>query len=333
MKLLVTGGRGFIGRYVAQRALARGHEVRVLGRPRRSSEGSAPAGVETVEHDLTGRTGLTEAVAGVDAVVHCAAAMGGAAELQEAVTVEGTTNLLSAMGDAGVRNIVCLSTFAVYDFDALPRDSLLDEDSALEEDFDARSPYVRVKRKQEELVRAVAGGRGWRWTVLRPGVVFGPGRTWFYHLGVRVSDNRWISYAGGGLFPVTYVENCADAVVAALDATAASGATLNVVDDGLPTRRLYLEELARATAQTPTITDVPWEVLDPASRAATWINRRIMLGGGPLPDLLRSKRLSARCKPLAYSNRRAKEALGWRPRVAFEDAMRRSVAVGDQAEG
>ena len=326
MKVLVTGGRGFIGRHVVAEARKRGHDVRVLARPDGGESPTKDVAPGIVRHDLREREGLTDAVSGVDAVVHCAASMGGDEDEQESVTVDGTTNLLSAMSEAGVRHIVVLSTFAIYDYDAIPRGSLLDEESPLEEDFDSRSPYVWTKRKQEDLVRTVAGASGWRWTVLRPGVVYGPGRTWFYHLGTQPSANRWISYGGAALFPVTFVENLAEAVVLALESEAADGATLNLVDDGLPTRRMYLEVLARLTKRRPTVLDVPWDMLEPAARSATWVHRRVLLGRVPLPDLLRHRRLQARCKPLAYSNERAKNTLGWQPRYSFEEGMRRSFA-------
>ena len=324
MKILITGGEGFIGRRVAATALERGHSVRVLGRPHGADEPahSPVPGTERRAHDLTVRAGLTEVVAGVDVVVHCAAAMGGDQDHQEAVTVDGTTHLLSAMGEAGVTQVVHVSTLAIYDFAAVPRGQVLDEESPLEEDFDARSPYAWAKRKQEDLVRTVANSLGWRWTILRPGIVFGPGRTWFPHLGLQLRPNRWISYGGAGLLPLTYVGNLADAAVCALDAEGADGATVNVVDDGLPTRRLYLEVLATLTDRHPTIIDVPWELLEPSSQLATWVHRRILLGRAPLPDLFRVERLQARCKPLAYSNERAKAALGWTPRYGFEAAMR-----------
>ena len=336
MKVLVTGGRGFIGRHIAAEAIRRGHTVAVLARPaaaaaeRVEPPSPIPDGAELVEHDLREREGLSEVLDGVDVVVHCAAAMGGDQDTQEATTVDGTTHLLSAMGEAGVQHVIVLSTFSVYDYAAIPRGTVLDEESPLEEDFDVRSPYTWAKRKQEDLVRSVATSRGWRWTVLRPGIVFGPGRTWFHHLGVQLRPNRWVSYAGTGLLPLTYVENCAEAVVLALESEGAAGATVNIVDDGVPTRRLYLEVLAKLTNRHPTITDIPWELLEPSSQLATWVNRRVLLGRAPLPDLLRLERLQARCKPLAYSNERAKSLLGWQPRYGFETAMRRCFPDGGE---
>src|SRR5436305_8304475 len=103
MKLLVTGAGGFLGRYVVAEALRRGHAVRAMVRG--SSEGLAeldhPA-LELVKADLRSRRGLTDAVKGVDAVLHLAAAKSGDLYAQYAGTVVATENLLAAMTEANV---------------------------------------------------------------------------------------------------------------------------------------------------------------------------------------------------------------------------------------
>jgi nucleoside-diphosphate-sugar epimerase len=328
MKVLVTGGNGFIGRHVVAKARERGHGVRVLVRPcAEAAPSSAPRDdVEFVQRDLRQPGGLVAAVEGVDAVVHCAAAMGGDLATQLAVTVEGTRNLLAAMKQAGVRHIAGLSSFAVYDYLQLPDGALLDEDSPLDEHFDARAPYIQAKRIQEDLIREQAGASGWRWTILRPGIVYGKGRTWFHHLGMQLSPGRWVCLAGDSLLPLTHVESCAGAVLDALANEAANGATLNIVDDDLPGRRRYMDALAQRTSPRPSITGVPWALLDRAARAASWTNRTLLLGKAPLPDLLLPASLHARCKPLRYSNQRAKQVLGWKPRWNLEEGLDRSFA-------
>ncbi|MBC7791197.1 MAG: NAD(P)-dependent oxidoreductase [Anaerolineae bacterium] len=325
MRVLVTGGSGFIGRCVVAEARRRGHTVRILTRSLTHEPTDGGGGVEVVQHDLRQRDGLTSALGGMDAVVHCAASLTGGAEEQRDVTVEGTRNLLSAMREAEVRHIVGLSTLAVYDYQRIAAGAPLDETSPLEEDFDKRGPYIGAKRQQEELIRRDAISNGWRWTLVRPGIVFGRDRTWFHHLGMQLSATRWICLAKDSVLPITYVENCAEAIVLALDSDAAGGETLNIVDDDLPSRGHYIEELARHTQPTPKILSVPWDLLDAASRSASWVNN--LLGGrAPLPDLLRSPSLHARCKPLYYPNKRAKSVLGWKPRLDWLQAMQRTFA-------
>lgn len=312
---MVTGGGGFIGRHVARAAAGRGHQVVALTRPGGQPLPAEP-GIEAVSHDLRTAEGLAAKLAGTDVVIHCAAAMGGDLATQRAITVDGTRNLLEAMQAAGVRRIVGIGTFAVYDTLRIPAGATLDESSPLEQDLDARAPYVRVKLEQEELIRRAAGAHGWQWTILRPGLVFGPGRTWFHHLGVRAGP-VWLCLAPEGLLPLTHVENCAEAIVLAAESDAASGEILNIVDDDLPTRRDYVRRLAGRTQPAPRTTiELSWLALDRLARSASKMNR--LVGNRlPIPDLLRPASLHARCKPLTYTNAKARRTLGWTPRVSW----------------
>jgi nucleoside-diphosphate-sugar epimerase len=324
MRITVTGAGGFIGQHVAAAAARRGHEVLALARP-----GGRPApvhaGINAVSHDLRTREGLADRLRGSDAVVHCAAAMGGDLASQRAITVDGTRNLLDAMAAAGVRRIVGIGTFAVYDTLRIPVGAMLDESSPLEQDLDARAPYIRVKLEQEELIRDAATENGWSWTILRPGLVFGPDRTWFHHLGVRAGP-VWLCLAPEGLLPLTHVENCADAIVLAAESDAASGKVLNIVDDDLPTRREYMKCLAERTHPHPRATiELTWPVLDALSRGSASLDRRLLHGRAPLPDLLRPASLHARCKPLRYTNARVRQTLAWDPRVSWREGMEASV--------
>src|SRR6185503_16991684 len=281
--------------------------------------------VESVAHDLRRREGLADIVRGVDAVIHCAALLNGSEHDQQAVTVDGTKNLLDAMAAAGVAHIVLISTFALYDYRRIPAGSALTEESPLDETPGDRAPYVRVKKAQEEFVREYGRLHGWRVTILRPGLVFGPGRTWFHHLGIAPSPRLWIGLAGRSALPLTHVENCADAIVLAAETPAAAGATLNVVDDNPPERRDYLRTLAQHAAPRPLIGYIPWGLIHLCASVASGTNRVLLRGKAPLPDLLRPASLDPRCKPLSYPNDRAKQVLGWSPRLAWQDALTRSV--------
>jgi nucleoside-diphosphate-sugar epimerase len=263
-------------------------------------------------HDLAKGEGLDDAVRGFDAVVHCAAAMGGSAEEQRASTVTGTRNLVAAMGAASVTRIVHVSSFAVYDYTALRAGDVLTEDTPIDADGRARGPYVSAKREQENIVTGASSGT--QWTIMRPGLVFGPGRTWFYHLGMQLSRRLWVSLAGAGVLPLTHVENCAAAIVAALEQPGAIGTMLNVVDDNLPTRRSYLGWLGARQAPRPLVIDVPWSALSGASRIAS------MAVDAP-PGTLHPAVLAARCKPLRYDNTMLKRVLSWAPAVSIRDGL------------
>jgi 2-alkyl-3-oxoalkanoate reductase len=304
MNIAVTGGSGFIGRHVVAEAERRGHDVLNLG---------GPKAVDATPVDLRKGDGLDGLLRGVDVVIHCAAAMSGDLAQQKSITVDGTRNLLRAMKQAGVRDIVLIGTFAIYDYARLAPNAPLDENTAIEMQVDTRAPYIRVKQEQEELVRSA---EGISWTILRPGLVYGPGRTWFHHLGAQLPGGVWLCLAPEARLPLIHVDNCAQAIVLAAENRNARGAVLNLVDDDLPRRGDYVAELAAGRMPRPKTVRLPWTMLTSMARTAS------MIAGRRVPDLLNPASLNARCKPLEYSNARAKAVLGWNPIVAWRDGVR-----------
>jgi nucleoside-diphosphate-sugar epimerase len=246
--------------------------------------------------------------------------MDGSAQTQQSNTVEATRNLVAAQAAASVNRIVLVSSFAVYDYASLNPGDVLTEDTALDHDSAVRGPYVRAKLEQERLVRDA--GRGLRWTVVRPGLIFGRDRTWFYQLGLRLSRRVWLSLAGAGTLPLTWVDNCAAAVAAALDAPQSEGRTINIVDDDLPARSWYMRRVAQHEPSPPTVLDLPWPVLSATAQTAWFGTHGIFRDRLSPPGMLHPAVLAARCKPLRYDNALAHRLLGWTPEVSIEDALR-----------
>lgn len=317
MRLLVTGAGGFIGRHVTAQALARGLAVRAMVR----STPSPIAGVELVRHDLREPAGLASVLAEVDAVVHCAGSLHSSAAEQERDTVAGTRHLVAAMGEAGVSRLILLSSFAVYDHTALTTGSTLTESSPVDRNSIARGPYPAAKLAQEEIVGLAPQ---LRWTILRPGLVFGPDRLWFQHLGMRITPRLWVTLSGSGQLPLAFVGNCADAALDALASTRAEGRTVNIVDDDLPARAAYVAALAARTSPRPRVADVPWTILKAASSTSWGLAHGLLRDALQPPGILHTHRLDARCKPLLYSNALARDVLGWRPGLAWREALERS---------
>jgi uncharacterized protein YbjT (DUF2867 family) len=142
-RVLVTGGTGVLGRPTVQQLVAAGHDVRVLTRSGRPAgpgpETRGGTGPVRVLGDLADRRGLSEALAGVDAVVHCATDPRRA----RAVDVAGTEGLIRAAHEAGgTPHLVFVSIVGV---DRIPWS------------------YYRAKHRAEELVSA----SGLPWTVQR----------------------------------------------------------------------------------------------------------------------------------------------------------------------
>jgi len=328
MKLLITGAGGFLGRYVVAEALHRGHAVRAMLRGG-AKDNQLPwinhPNVQIVRADLRARRGLVDAVKGVDAVLHLAAAKSGDLYAQYAGTVVAAENLLTAMGEAAVRNIVLVSSFSVYAYQKIRGFSVLDEDSPIEANAFERDEYAHTKLVQERLVREHASRNNWNLVILRPGVIYGRDNLYTARLGMQ-AGKLLLRMGAMARLPLTYVENCAQAIVMAAENPSASGQTLNVVDDEMPSQRRYCLLIRPYLSPRPTIVPIPLLVMRSLAGLAAMTNKLLLGGRAKIPGILVPAKLEARCRPLRFSNAKIKRVLGWTPTYGLMEALQRSTS-------
>jgi NAD+-dependent farnesol dehydrogenase len=171
MKILVTGGTGFLGRRIVSE-LAPRHQLRLLVR-RGSSRDRFPAGVEFAEGDVTDRASLDRAMAGCNAVVHAAALVKILAprEQFDRINVEGLQNVLAAAEAAGtVERMLYVSSFMALG----PTDGGTLDETAEPRDRDWINDYERTKTLSDRAARE-AIAQGAPLSVIYPGVIYGPG--------------------------------------------------------------------------------------------------------------------------------------------------------------
>lgn len=224
------------------RALAAARiQVRAMGRHRTVACGE---GVEAVTADLSDFTALLDIVTGIDAAVHCAAALSSDADVCTQVNVQGTRHLLTALAAGGCKRLVHISSVSVYNAGAA---AVLDEDSPCWSD-QSHYPYGRTKAAAERLV--AASGLGY--VVLRPAPVLSLHASSFW--GPLALQRARVSTApifGFHSFPFVHVDNLAQAVLLALRADgAALGRCYNVVDFHGDTSE-YLSAVAAAIGRAP----------------------------------------------------------------------------------
>ena len=218
MKILVTGGGGFVGGYVIERLLARGYAVRSIGR---SSQPQLEAqGVEVVCGDLTDAPAVSAACEGVDAVFHVAARAGvwGSWESYYQPNVIGTRNVVAACQQQGVERLIYTSTPSVV-FTGQP---IRGGDESLPYGKNWLCHYAHTKAIAEAEALA-ANSESLKIVALRPHLIFGPGDP---HLLPRVIESVQagrlkIIGDGKSRVDVSYVGNVADAHLDAFDALAA----------------------------------------------------------------------------------------------------------------
>lgn len=324
-ELMVTGANGALGRRVARAAALAGHRVSAVIRP-----WSDPApellrtpGIEIVRGDLRRPGPWTGAAQRCTAVAHLAAATSGDLASQVSDSVLATERLLAALDTGRLERFVHVSSFSVYDIDALPVGAVLDETAALEGDPQRRDAYTSTKLFQERLVRDAFTSRPESLVVLRPGAIYGPGQDWAHGIAAGLGRRFGLVIAPRSTMRLTYVDNCADAVVAALDRPGAGGHTVNIVDDELPTYAEFHRRCRQAGADTPAAIPVPWSFAAATGRLARFIDRVAFDGAARLPELLAPERQAARWQPLHYPNAEAHCVLGWTPGVGLDESIHR----------
>lgn len=327
MKLLITGASGFLGKYVVAEALRRGHQVRAVVRPSSNEKCLTwhnHPNIELIRLDLRRKDGIVDAVRGTDAVIHLAAAKEGDFYTRFAGTVIATENLLDAMIAAGVLRLVDISTFSVYDYQGISSGTTITEDSLIESNPLGRDEYAQTKLLQEQLVREFEQNHSAQVTIVRPGLIYGRDNLWSSLLGGKLTDNLWLRIGAYATIPLTYVENCAEAIVSAVERDEAKARTLNIVDDNLPTQRNYVKKLKQQGYSIPRLIPVNWTLMRFIASIIWTYNQRVLKGKARLPGIFIPRVLDARFKHFHFSNRSAKQILNWQPKYSLDTALERS---------
>ncbi len=328
MTVMVTGGTGFLGKSLVRQLLAAGIDTRCLVRPtsdvRPLEEASAGGAgrLELCRGDLGRPRSCAEALDGCDTVYHVAAEVSGATAVLFLGNVVATRTLMEQALRAGVKRFVLVSSLAVYGTAHLRPGGALDEDCPLDPQPHLRDPYTFSKVAQEQAAWAAHREQGLPLTVVRPGVIYGPGRNCITgRIGIPLGG-AFLKIGGRRQLPYTFVDNCARAVLLAGTAPGVEGQAFNAVDDDPPTNRellkLYRAEVGKLRGPT-----VPGWAVSPLSWLCEWYHG---WSRGQLPAVLTRYKSAAMWKPLRFPNDRAKSRLGWTPEVSFAEGLQRTLA-------
>ncbi|KRS11895.1 epimerase [Roseovarius atlanticus] len=318
-RILITGASGFIGQASVRAARARGLEVFAIYRSTLPPDWADDAGITPLRIDLSDDTAgaaLVDALDHVDAVIHAAAHLGGDADAHDRDTVAATQTLLAVLSDKPLR-LVHVSSIAVYDPMTLADGDTVTEETAQDNPETARDAYTAGKLRQEELIIA-AGQPTW---LMRPGAVYGPGRTFHPLLGFWVSK-LFVCIDGGGELPHTHVDHTAEALVAAACTDPGGVRALNVLDDDRPTRIRFVRTHRRIAGWPHLVLPLPYRF---------WLmTARLLRPLAPrLPGLLQEPILRARLMPLQWPNTALRSALGGKDQTDFAGMLQASISKAE----
>lgn len=314
MRVLVTGGTSLLGGAVARRLHDRGDEVTVFQR--------RPSGMDMAERlgDVGDREAVAAVTRGVDAVVHLAAkvAATGSWEEFERVNVQGTENVVEAAKATGVVRFVHVSSPSV----AHSGTSLVGAAAEPANPVTARGHYATSKAQGELLALAATSDR-MRVVAIRPHLVWGPGDTQLVGRIVERARTGRLAIVGTGaaLIDTTYIDNAADAVVAAVDRAPELGGRPLVVSNGQPRPVAeLLTRIATAAGLPPPRIKVPAPVARAGGRAveAVW-ERQGRDDDPPMTSFLAEQLATAHW----FDQRETRRALQWAPAIDLDEGFRR----------
>ena len=322
MKILVTGGGGFVGGYIVERLLARGYAVRSIGRSPQPE--LVAKGVEVVCGDLTDATAVSAACEGVDAVFHVAARAGvwGSWESFYGPNVIGTRNVLSACRKWQVKRLVYTSTPSVV----FNGDSIRGGDESLPYGKNWLCHYAETKALAEQEALA-ANSEKLQVVALRPHLIFGPGDP---HLLPRVIESvkagrLRIVGDGSAKVDVSYVGNVADAHLDAFDALerGKGAGQAYFISQGEPVDLWpWLNSILEGLGQPPLTQKIPLPLaygIGALCEGAWNVLRR-----RTDPPITRFVAVEL-AKDHYFDIRKAQHALGYRPRVPMNEALKLTI--------
>lgn len=322
MRLLVTGGTGFIGSHLAEQGRRLGAEVVVLGLTDRPEEQAnvellRRQGVQVVPGSITDPDLCGQAVRGATHVFHLAVAMREGAKSDQffqSVNLDGTRRLLEASVDAGVRRFVYCSTIGIYGHRA---PGITREDSPLA----PGNIYERTKVSAERLVREFGSERRLPYTILRPADVYGPRDRRLLKLFKGVGAGRFPLFGRGeGRRHMIYVDDVVSGFFRACERETALGESFILAGPKACTLRELVAEVQAATGSRRYGIRLPLKPMLGMAAVVEDVSRKL----GVEPPIYR-RRMDFFWSDSEFDTTHAHQGLDWAPQVELAEGIRRTL--------
>jgi nucleoside-diphosphate-sugar epimerase len=323
MKILVTGGGGFLGQALCRGLRARGHEVVSFNRGRYPA--LAAIGVQQVQGDLALRDAVIGAALGCDAVFHNAAKAGawGSYRSYYDANVLGTQNVIEACRAHGIGRLVYTSTPSVTHRKTHPVEGGTADTVPYGEHL--KAPYAATKLLAEKLVLA-ANDNELATVALRPRLIWGVGDNQLLPRLVERAQAGRLRFVGDGTnrIDTTYVENAAQAHFDAFEHLAPGAACAGrayFISNGEPrTVRDIVNGLLQAAGAPIVRKTIPFGVAYAAGAVCEGLWHALPLKGEPPMTRFLAEQLST---THWYDMAPARRDFGYAPRVSIDDGLAR----------
>jgi nucleoside-diphosphate-sugar epimerase len=317
MRILVTGGTGFTGKALVRRLLDEGHEVVALDyKEGHKTQELREWGAEVVLGSVTDPGAVARAIEGAEVVHHLAAAFRETdrpPSYYDEVNVGGTRNVLQAALERGVRKVVYCSTCGVHGNVDHPPGG---EDAPIQP-----ADYYQRTKYEGEVVAMEYARKGLPVAVLRPAAIYGPGDPErFYLIFRRVAKGTFPMFGDGRTFyhPL-YIDNLVDAFVLAMAEGKGDGRAYLIADEQF----LEIEDLVRRVGKALNVdVKIPHYPVWPVVAVGHVVEKACRPFGINPPIFPR--RVDWYRQNRAFKIDRAKQDLGYQPRVGIDEGLRKT---------
>lgn len=322
MKALVTGGGGFLGLYVVEQLVKRGDDVRVFCRGR--YDRLDQLGVEVHNGDLRDAAAVSNAVAGCDAVFHCAAVPGvwGSWDMYHGINTIGTENVIAGCQASGVQKLVYTSSPSVI-FDGADH---FDADESLPYPDSYLCHYPHSKMLAERAVLAANGTGPLATAALRPHLIWGPRDNHLIPRLISRAKSGRLRIVGDGKNQISmaYVENAAAAHLQAADALTLDSPVAGhayFINEPQPVVMWdWITELLQIAGLPPVTRTISEKSAARIGRVLEMVWGTLRLKGEPpMTRFVAAQLAGSHC----YSVKRAERDFGYHGIVSVEEGMRR----------
>ena len=314
-KILVTGATGFTGTALCRRLAAEGNTVNAFVRESSQTKELEKIGVKCIVVDLTDPESVLNGFDNFDKVFHIAAAYRTEHSTTDeftAVNVEATRNLLEAAKVKGIKRFIHCSTVGVQ--------GEIDDPPAAEDYRFKPGDHYQQSKLEGELLALEYAAQGLPVVVFRPVGIYGPGDTRFLKLFKSVAKGVFLMIGSGKvLYHMTYIDDLVDGIILCGNVDGINGEVFTLGGEKYTTLKELVAEIADVLGKPYPKLRIPFLPVYWASIVCDKVCKMINVSPPIYP-----RRVEFFSKDRAFSIEKAKQKLGYQPKVALREGLART---------